>query len=118
MTVVDVPGVISDIISDNSITDNFKQLRDERMAVTGGNLEILNDRFYLVGGQRFDGAYNPMGPNHGPGFLQERFDVTNTDFQKQTNISRMFVYQNFLGEWFQTPFGRGIVGILPYSGNS
>jgi len=32
---------------------------------------LLNDRFYLVGGQRFIGRYNPMGPNQGPGFIQE-----------------------------------------------
>ena len=41
------------------------------MAVTGGYLGLLNDEFYLVGGQRFMGRYNPMGPDFGPGFIQE-----------------------------------------------
>ena len=31
----------------------------------------IRDSFYLVGGQRFIGRYNPMGPNQGPGFIQE-----------------------------------------------
>jgi hypothetical protein len=38
--------------------------------VTGGYLGLLGDDFYLVGGQLFEGRYNPMGPNHGPGFFQ------------------------------------------------
>lgn len=41
------------------------------MAVTGGRLNKLNNMFYLVGGQRFDGRYNPHGPDHGPGFSQQ-----------------------------------------------
>ena len=40
------------------------------MAVTGGRLNKLNNMLYLVGGQRFDGRYNPHGPDHGPGFSQ------------------------------------------------
>ena len=31
----------------------------------------INDTYYLLGGQKFIGRYNPMGPNHGPGFEQE-----------------------------------------------
>ncbi len=41
------------------------------MAVTGGGAGYLNGRFYLVGGQKFSGRYNPHGPDHGPGFAQE-----------------------------------------------
>ena len=47
------------------------QVRDENMAVTGGRMAKLNDRYYLVGGHRFDGRYNPHGPDHGPGFVQQ-----------------------------------------------
>jgi hypothetical protein len=31
----------------------------------------MNDLYYLLGGQKFLGRYNPMGPDHGPGFIQE-----------------------------------------------
>ena len=41
------------------------------MAVTGGRLAKINDTFLLAGGQRFEGRYNPHGPDHGPGFVQE-----------------------------------------------
>ncbi len=34
-------------------------------------MRLLDDRFHLVGGQRFIGRYNPMGPDFGPGFVQE-----------------------------------------------
>ncbi len=40
-------------------------------AVTGGQMSKIDGTFYLVGGQRFKGRYNPMGPDHGPGFVQE-----------------------------------------------
>ena len=50
---------------------HFRQLSDTRLAVTGGYVGVLNDIFHLVGGQRFMGRYNPMGPDFGPGFVQE-----------------------------------------------
>jgi hypothetical protein len=60
------------------------------MAVTGGRLNKLGNQFYLVGGQRFDGRYNPHGPDHGPGFSQQytnqirKFNLTLKD--KKINI--------------------------------
>jgi len=36
-------------------------------AITGGALMHIHDRYYLVGGNRFDGRYNPMG---GPSYTQ------------------------------------------------
>lgn len=49
----------------------------------------MDDVFYLVGGHKFIGRYNPMGPDHGPGFIQEytnqirKFTITDhgTDLQ-------------------------------------
>lgn len=111
LAVVDVPGVISDIISDNSIADNFKQLRDERMAVTGGNLEVLDDRFYLVGGQRFDGAYNPMGPNHGPGFSQEYTNAIRS-FTVEENGSQLSI-KNYESLYDETNLHRRDYNLIP-----
>lgn len=71
LVAVDVPACIDAIVNGQSITPFFKQLNDSRLQVTGGYLSKMNGRFYLVGGQKFIGRYNPMGPTHGPGFTQE-----------------------------------------------
>ncbi|PSR11919.1 MAG: hypothetical protein DA408_15585 [Bacteroidetes bacterium] len=72
LTVVDVPGLIADIINSEPIAGNFQQLTDDKFAVTGGYLGKIGDEFYLVGGHRFDGRYNPM--NH-PTFTQTYTDA-------------------------------------------
>jgi len=74
LTVIDVPQVINAIKSQESILPFIKQIEDEKFQVTGGYLEKMNDKYYLVGGQLFEGRYNPMGPDHGPGFIQEYTD--------------------------------------------
>ena len=61
LTAVDVPAVIEAVISGSSFTSYFRQIIDEQFAVTGGHLKKINNTFYLVGGNRFDGNYNPMG---------------------------------------------------------
>lgn len=66
-----VKELIDGIITNKDITSFITQLTDEKMAVTGGRLNKLGNMFYLVGGQRFDGRYNPHGPDHGPGFSQQ-----------------------------------------------
>ncbi len=48
----------------------FRQITDTLLAVAGGYLNKINNTFYLTGGNKFMGRYNPMGPNHGPGFVQ------------------------------------------------
>lgn len=68
---IKVKETIDAIINNKDISSFITQLIDERMAVTGGHLNKLGDLFYLVGGQRFDGRYNPHGPDHGPGFSQQ-----------------------------------------------
>lgn len=71
LTVVKVPDVIHAIINGGSFAAHFRQITDARFQVTGGYLNKIYDTFYLTGGQKFIGRYNPMGPNHGPGFIQE-----------------------------------------------
>lgn len=68
---IDVDGLAKAIINKTDISSYFRQITDRNLAVTGGQLGLLNDTFYLCGGQYFEGRYNPMGPNHGPGFTQE-----------------------------------------------
>lgn len=82
LTAVNVESAIEAIINNQPLQPYFRQLQDERVQVTGGYLDLLGDFFYLAGGQKFIGRYNPMGPNHGPGFFQEytneirRFKIT------------------------------------------
>lgn len=82
LTAVDLPGLIAAVKSGAGIATHFRQLQDDRFRVTGGYLGRIDDQFILVGGQDFEGRYNPMGPNHGPGFSQEytnaiqRFSIT------------------------------------------
>lgn len=68
---IQVKELIHAVVNNKDIEPFIHQLKDERMAVTGGRLNKLGNLFYLVGGQRFDGRYNPHGPDHGPGFSQQ-----------------------------------------------
>lgn len=82
LTAVNIPSVMDAIIAGTGFTSHFRYTTNAEMAVTGGYMHLLNGTFYLVGGQFFEGRYNPMGPTHGPGFTQEyteairAFDVT------------------------------------------
>ncbi len=74
LTAVELPEVISAVVNGTPFAGYFRQITDAPFAVTGGHLSKIYDTYYLVGGQRFEGRYNPMGPTHGPGFVQEYTD--------------------------------------------
>lgn len=61
LTSVSVSGLINAIINNQSINSHFKQVTDSAFAVCGGHLGKIGSTFYLIGGHRFDGRYNPMG---------------------------------------------------------
>jgi len=61
LTAIDVPAVINAVIGGTSFTSYFRQISDAQFAVTGGHLKKINNTFYLIGGNKFDGNYNPMG---------------------------------------------------------
>jgi hypothetical protein len=61
LTTILVSETIDAIINQAPLSSNFKQLVDYNFAVTGGQLGMLDNTFYLVGGHQFDGNYNPMG---------------------------------------------------------
>ena len=81
LTAVNVPQCIAAVVNGTSMASAFRSIADSRMAVTGGYLGQIGNTFHLVGGQYFEGRYNPMGPNQGPGFVQvyhegiKRFEV-------------------------------------------
>jgi hypothetical protein len=74
LTAVDVPATINAVVSNSTFSSFFRQITDAQFQVTGGRLEKIYNTFYLVGGQKFIGRYNPMGSNNGPGFIQEYTD--------------------------------------------
>lgn len=84
LTVVDVPTLANALLNDGDIAPAFQYVPDFRMAVTGGYLQHLQDTFYLVGGHRFTGRYNP---HNGPSFEQE-----------YTNAIRRFTIENITSD--------------------
>jgi hypothetical protein len=83
LTLIDIPNLIEDIINGEDISvAHFQQIEAEEFAVTGGQLGKIGDTFYLIGGHRFEGRYNPM--NH-PTFIQtytdaiRKFTLSNTN---------------------------------------
>ncbi|HEY0731172.1 MAG TPA: hypothetical protein VGD33_02040, partial [Chitinophagaceae bacterium] len=84
LTTLIVSEVINALINEIDYTAYMKQISDPVFAVTGGQLGMIKNKFYLVGGQKFDGRYNPMG--HGT-FIQEYtnqvriFSVNNSNEQ-------------------------------------
>ncbi len=67
LTAIQVSDLISAVVNGNSITPFFRQMTDDYFAVTGGQIGKLGEVFYLAGGQKFTGRYNPM---NGPTFVQ------------------------------------------------
>lgn len=61
LSTVIVSSTIDAVINSQPVTNYFQQITDQEFAITGGQLAYLDGTFYLVGGHRFDGRYNPMG---------------------------------------------------------
>lgn len=84
LTAIDVPGLVNAIQNNMPISSFFKQISNSIFAVTGGQLGKIGNTFYLVGGHRFDGRYNPMG---NPTFTQtytnqiRKFTIDNSETQ-------------------------------------
>ena len=95
LIVVDLENLIHDVKSGNLNADHFDILADEQFAVTGGRLLKIYDDFYLVGGQRFDGRYNPM--NH-PTFVQKYTDAVRRfkiqEIQSKWTVTHLPAYEN------------------------
>lgn len=72
LTAVHLPSVIDAVINGTSFTNFFRQISDNQFAVTGGQLKKINNTFYLIGGNKFDGNYNPM---NNPTFTQVYTDA-------------------------------------------
>ncbi|MBX7044098.1 MAG: T9SS type A sorting domain-containing protein [Ignavibacteria bacterium] len=58
LKVIDVRETIQAIISGSSVAPHIRQVSDLRMQVCGGELQILDGYFNLVGGHKFTGEYS------------------------------------------------------------
>lgn len=89
LTAIDVPGLMNAIQNNLPISSFFKQISNSFFAVTGGQLGKIDTTFYLVGGHRFDGRYNPMG---NPTFTQtytnqiRKFTIDNSGTQLSFSV--------------------------------
>ena len=93
LTAVNVPGLINAVISQSNISSFFRQISDPKMAVTGGHLEKIGNEFYLIGGNKFDGNYNPMG---NPTYTQVYTDAIQK-FTIEDNDTTIII--NYLSKW-------------------
>ncbi len=84
LTSVRVSSVINAIINNESIVGYFKQIADPFFANTGGQMGKIDDTFFLIGGHKFYGRYNPM---NNPTFTQtyqtkiQKFKINNIGSQ-------------------------------------
>lgn len=81
LTAIDLPNLIDAVVNGTAISSYFKQISNDVFAITGGQLAKIGATFYLIGGHRFDGRYNPM---NNPTFTQtysnaiRKFSITNS----------------------------------------
>ncbi len=71
ITAIQVAETINAITEGKPFDSYIRQYNEPLFQVCGGHLHKISDTYYLLGGQKFIGRYNPMGPDHGPGFIQE-----------------------------------------------
>jgi hypothetical protein len=90
LTAVDVPAVINAVINGQPFVNYFRQITDAQFAVTGGHLKMINDTWYLLCGNKFDGNYNPMGnPTYTQVYTNAVRRFTLTDNGTTININHL-----------------------------
>lgn len=61
LTALDVDGLIDEIISGGNNTEQYiRQISDTDFTVTGGRIEKIGSKFFLIGGQNFSGLYTKL----------------------------------------------------------
>jgi len=70
LLIIDLACIESCEDTDKGMDICINIVEHDAFRVAGGRLAVMDSVFYLVGGHNFQGRYNPMGPDHGPGFIQ------------------------------------------------
>lgn len=90
LTAIHLPGLIQAVTSGGAIASHFRQVSHPDFAVAGGHLKTVNGVFFLVGGNKFDGRYNPMGhPTYTQVYTEEIRKFTIADNGVQLNITHL-----------------------------
>ncbi len=71
MAIIHLPSTIDAIVHGAALDPHIKQIDCKACQLTGGKLKVMDDVFYLLGGQLFMGQYNPDGPDAATGFVQQ-----------------------------------------------
>lgn len=83
LTIIDVSPLIQAIINGSSTAPYIRQYNDERFRVCGGELGMISDFFYLVGGHNFSGSYTQFVNNQVYSNQVKKFKISDT----KTDIS-------------------------------
>jgi hypothetical protein len=59
LTAINLPGLMRSVVHGGNIAAQVRQVHDPRLEVTGGQMDALGRRDYLVMGQSFIGDYSP-----------------------------------------------------------
>ncbi|MFM1898031.1 MAG: hypothetical protein RL577_271 [Bacteroidota bacterium] len=89
---IEVGAAIQAIKSGQSPLPYIQQIQDSRFQITGGHMLNHEGSLVLAGGHLFEGSYNPMGPDHGPGFTQQ---YTNSVYEFQVRVKPSLAVSNF-----------------------
>lgn len=63
LTAVNLNSLISNMTAYQSIVNDFRQIIDTNMAISGGALAKIDSTFYLVMGHKFNGRYDKNSPS-------------------------------------------------------
>lgn len=125
LIVVNLRKLIAQVKSNSVEPGAFFYYQNDQFAVCGGQLEKLNDWYYLIGGHRFDGSYNPKG---NPTFVQtytaaiRKFRIFNSPKKQTPEIvfapdikdERMFRRRDY--NLAPTRYKNGKDGLMIFSG--
>ncbi len=91
LTAVDVPGLIEAVTEGGLLAPHLRQIEDERLAVTGGELREMGGEYLLFGGHRFDGEYSPgNGSSFTQAYTEEIFSFYIENSQERLAIESAF----------------------------
>lgn len=79
LTALDVPGVIEAVTMGGALAPHLRQIEDERLAVTGGEMRKVEGEYLLFGGHRFDGEYATGGGDFTQTYTEQIFAAAITD---------------------------------------
>lgn len=87
LTSIDVPAMIRAVIDGGDVAATLRQVRDPRLAVTGGEMAAIGKTTYLVFGQDFEGLYTGSGSNISQVYNNTIASFTIVDTPKRLGIA-------------------------------